>query len=61
MMLSTKSIQNIVLVSLVYKLLYAFLPCDAEYCENLEQKGNEWLPLGPKHQQHTNCFIEYAI
>ncbi|XP_065910466.1 inositol 1,4,5-trisphosphate-gated calcium channel ITPR1-like [Dysidea avara] len=33
---------------------------DAEYCENVEdfeQKDIEWLPLGPKHQQHTACFV----
>ncbi|XP_065894275.1 inositol 1,4,5-trisphosphate-gated calcium channel ITPR1-like isoform X2 [Dysidea avara] len=30
---------------------------DTEYCENVTEKGIEWLPLGPKHQKHTNHFI----
>jgi len=51
------------------ELTVYLLPYDAEYCEDvtdleqnsLEQKGNEWLPLGPKHQHHTSCFIEYDL
>ena len=46
-------------INRLYTFFYV-VPC-IEYCDSVEQGGAEWLPLGPKHQQHTNHFSRYVF
>lgn len=60
-----KSIHHVMLVtqqcSVLHLYVYMYVTDYSEFeDESLNEKGDEWLPLGKSFQKHINLFVRYA-